>query len=50
MVFVHRNVAIKADVRYYHSFETLDLLGIELENTENRLDFGRFGIGVVFKF
>jgi len=50
MVFVHRNVAIKADVRYYHSFETLDLLGIEFENTENRLDFGRFGIGVVFKF
>jgi len=50
MVFVHKNVAIKGDIRYYHSFETLDLLGFEFENNENSLDFGRFGIGVVFKF
>ena len=50
MVFVHRNVAIKGDIRYYHSFEALDLLGFDLGNNENRLDFGRLGIGVVFKF
>ncbi len=29
MVFVHPNVAIKGDIRYYHSFEALDLLGID---------------------
>lgn len=50
MVFVHPNVAIKGDIRYYHSFETLDLLGIDFEQNENRLDFGRAAFGVVFKF
>jgi opacity protein-like surface antigen len=50
MVFVHPNVAIKGDIRYYHSFEALDLLGIDFGNDENRLDFGRAAFGVVFKF
>ena len=50
MVFVHRNVAIKGDIRYYHSFEASDLLGIDLNLDDNKLDFGRFGLGVVFKF
>ena len=50
MVFVHRNVAIKGDIRYYHSFEASDLLGIDLNLDDNKLDFGRFGFGVVFKF
>jgi opacity protein-like surface antigen len=50
MVFVHPNVAIKGDIRYYHSFEALDLLGIDIGDDENRLDFGRAAFGVVFKF
>jgi len=50
MVFVHRNVAIKGDIRYYHSFEATDLLGIDLNLDDNSLDFGRFAFGVVFKF
>lgn len=52
MVFVHPNVAIKGDVRYYHSFEALDLLDLEVDlgDEENRLDFGRAAFGVVFKF
>ena len=50
MVFVHPNVAIKGDIRYYHSFEALDLLGIDFGEDENRLDFGRAAFGVVFKF
>ena len=50
MVFVHRNVAIKGDVRYYHSFEATDLLGFDLNLDDNSLDFGRFAFGVVFKF
>jgi opacity protein-like surface antigen len=52
MVFVHPNVAIKGDLRYYHSFEVLDVLGIDLPfgDDENRLDFGRAAFGVVFKF
>ena len=50
MVFVHPNVAIKGDIRYYHSFEALDLFGIDFGQDENRLDFGRAAFGVVFKF
>ena len=50
MFFVHRNVAIKGDLRYYHSFEVTDLLGFELNREDNRLDFGRAAFGVVFKF
>jgi opacity protein-like surface antigen len=50
MVFVHRNVAIKGDIRYYHSFEVSDLLGFDLNLDENKLDFGRAAFGVVFKF
>ena len=50
MVFVHRNIAIKGDLRYYHSFEATDLLGIDLNLDNNKLDFGRFAFGVVFKF
>lgn len=50
MVFVHPNIAIKGDIRYYHSFEATDLLGIELNRDDNELDFGRAAFGVVFKF
>jgi opacity protein-like surface antigen len=50
MVFVHPNIAIKGDIRYYHSFEATDLLGIELNVDDNELDFGRAAFGVVFKF
>jgi opacity protein-like surface antigen len=50
MVFVHPNIAIKGDIRYYHSFEATDLLGIELNVDDNELDFGRAAFGVVFNF
>lgn len=50
IVFVHRHVGIKGDVRYYHSFSALDFLDIELGRDENKLDFGRAAFGVVFAF
>ena len=50
MLFVHPNIGIKGDIRYYHSFEALDLLGVDIGDDENRLDFGRAAFGVVFKF
>ena len=50
-MFVHPNVAIKGDIRYYHSFEALDLLGNDFDTEEeNRLDLGRAAFCVVFKF
>jgi len=50
LVFVHHNVGLKGDVRYYHSFEALDLLGIDLARDQNKIDFGRAAFGVVLKF
>jgi len=50
LVYVHKHVGLKGDVRYYHSFEALDLLGIDLAHDQNKVDFGRAGFGVLFKF
>lgn len=49
VVFVQKHVGLKGDVRYYHSFQTLDLLGIDLLRGD-KIDFGRAAFGVVFKF
>ena len=48
MIFFGDNVGIRGELRYYHAFQDLDLLGIPLGNT--KLDFGRAGAGVVFRF
>jgi opacity protein-like surface antigen len=50
IVFLNRHVGFKGDIRYYHSFEALDLFGVELARDENRLDFGRAAFGLVFAF
>jgi opacity protein-like surface antigen len=50
IVYVQKHVGLKGDVRYYHSFEALDLLGIDLARDQNKVDFGRAGFGVLFKF
>ena len=47
---MHKHVGLKGDVRYYHSFEALDLLGIDLGRDNNKVDFGRAGFGLLFKF
>jgi hypothetical protein len=48
-VFVHKHVGLKGDVRYYHSFEALELVGIDLAR-DQKIDFGRASFGVLFKF
>jgi len=50
IVFVQKHVGLKGDVRYYHSFQALDLLGVDLGQDQNKIDFGRAGFGVVFSF
>jgi opacity protein-like surface antigen len=50
IVYLQRHVGLKGDIRYYHSFEKLDLLGIDFGFNETRIDFGRAGFGVIFKF
>jgi opacity protein-like surface antigen len=53
--YFSQHVGIRGDIRYFHSFQVLDLLnlpipppGLDIGNT--KLDFGRASIGVVFKF
>jgi len=42
------HVGLRGDIRYFHAFEDLEVLGIPLGDT--KLDFGRISGGVVFKF
>ena len=50
IIYVQQHVGLKGDVRYYHSFQALELLGFDLAQNENKIDFGRAAFGVVFKF
>ena len=50
IVYVQKHVGLKGDVRYYHSFQALDLLGFDIGDDRNKIDFGRAGFGVVLKF
>ena len=49
LVFVQKHVGLKGDVRYYHSFQALDLLGVDITRGD-KIDFGRAAFGVVLKF
>jgi opacity protein-like surface antigen len=48
MGFFGENVGIRGDIRYFHSFQNLELLGFTIDGT--KLDFGRVSGAVVFKF
>ncbi|HEX2342997.1 MAG TPA: outer membrane beta-barrel protein [Vicinamibacterales bacterium] len=50
MVFFGEHVGARADIRYFRSFSAVDLLDLEVLLGEDKLDFGRFSGGVVFKF
>jgi opacity protein-like surface antigen len=49
IVYVHKHIGLKGDVRYYHSFQVLNLAGVDLGGS-NKVDFGRAAFGVVLKF
>jgi len=49
VIYLQQHVGVKGDIRYYHSFESLDLLGFDVLRG-NKIDFGRAGLGLVFKF
>ena len=48
MIFFSDHVGIRGDVRYFHSLQKLELIGISLDGTN--IDFGRGSAAVVFKF
>jgi hypothetical protein len=51
IIFFNRHVGLRGDVRYFHSFEVIDLGRIfNLPLEERHLDFGRVSGALVFKF
>jgi opacity protein-like surface antigen len=51
IVFFGQHVGVRGDIRYYHSFQVLDLFGLDLPFEDGeKLDFGRASVAVVFKF
>ena len=50
ILFFGRHVGVRGDVRYFHSFEVLDLSDLSNTPSNNKLDFGRVAAAVLFKF
>jgi opacity protein-like surface antigen len=48
VVFLTRNIGVRGDLRYFHAFDNLEILGFSLSDT--KLDYGRAAGGVVFSF
>jgi opacity protein-like surface antigen len=49
--FFSSHIGIRGDIRYFHSFQIFDLSRFpNIPIREEKLDFGRFSVGVVFKF
>ena len=53
IAFFSSHVGVRGDIRYFHSFQVLDLSklpNLPASASETKLDFGRFSVAVVFKF
>ena len=48
IAFFAPHVGVRGDVRYFHTFQTLDILGLNISDT--KIDYGRVSGGVVLKF
>ena len=48
MVLFGDRVGVRGDIRYFHAFQDLEVLGFEVDGT--KLDFGRASAGLVLKF
>jgi opacity protein-like surface antigen len=46
--YLGEHVGVRGDVRYFHAFQDLEILGLPIADT--KLDFGRVSGGVLFKF
>ena len=48
IVFLGSHIGVRGDIRYFHAFQDLEILGLSVGDT--KLDFGRAAAGVVFRF
>jgi hypothetical protein len=46
--YLGEHVGLRGDVRYFHAFQDLEILGLPIADT--KLDFGRIYGGVIFRF
>jgi opacity protein-like surface antigen len=48
IIFAGDHVGVRGDIRYFHAFQDLEILGVPI--ADNKLDFGRASAGLVLKF
>ena len=48
MIFFTDNFGVRGDIRHFHSFQDLEILGFPISQT--KLDFGRASASLVFRF
>jgi opacity protein-like surface antigen len=48
MVFMGEHIGVRGDIRHFHSFQDLEILGLPLSDT--KLGFGRASAALVFRF
>jgi opacity protein-like surface antigen len=48
MVFLSEHVGLRGEIRHFHAFQDLEVLGIGL--ADEKMDFGRAAGGLVFRF
>jgi opacity protein-like surface antigen len=48
IVFLGNHFGLRGDIRYFHAFQDLEILGLSLGET--KLDFGRAAAGIVLRF
>lgn len=48
IAYLGQHVGVRGDIRYFHAFQDLEILGIPIGDT--KLDFGRASAGVLFRF
>jgi opacity protein-like surface antigen len=50
MMFFTSHFGLRGDVRYFRTFQAIDVLGIDIEDGPGNLDFTRGSLGFVFRF
>jgi opacity protein-like surface antigen len=50
MIFFATHFGVRADLRYFRSFDALDITDLPIPDRPGELDFTRFSIGAVFRF
>ncbi len=50
MLFFGTRVGIRGDLRYFRTFDDLEIFGVNIAESPGKLDFTRGSVGVVFRF